>query len=91
MSAVSRTSANRLFQQRLCPEVLVGCAADDECEGQAWVPAFSVTDLLRALTGELVTDPDVRCTIYRPHADDQEGDFEGRADFEAQYADAVRA
>lgn len=39
-------------------EVLVGCPADDECEGQAWAPAYNVTDLLRALTGELMNDPD---------------------------------
>ncbi|GAA2485418.1 hypothetical protein [Streptomyces gobitricini] len=55
-------------------EVLVGCAADDECEGAAWAPVYNVIDLLRALTGELMND-----------------DFEGRADLEGQYADAVRA
>ncbi|KOG14602.1 ATP-binding protein [Streptomyces viridochromogenes] len=73
-------------------EVLVGCAADDECEGQAWAPVYNVTDLLRALTGELMHDPDVRCTVHGPHEDDdQEDDPEGRADLEAQYADAVSA
>ncbi|MFF3488723.1 AAA family ATPase [Streptomyces sp. NPDC002701] len=45
-------------------EVLVGCAADDECDGQAWAPVYNVTDLLRALTGELMNDPDVRCTVH---------------------------
>jgi predicted kinase len=69
-------------------EVLVGCPADDECEGQAWAPVYNVTDLLRALTGELMNDPDVRCTVHGPHEDD---DPEGRADLEAQYADAVSA
>jgi predicted kinase len=73
-------------------EVLVGCPADDECEGQAWAPVYNVTDLLRALTGELMHDPDVRCTVHGPHEDDdQEDDPEGRADLEAQYADAVSA
>ncbi|MFF9691054.1 AAA family ATPase [Streptomyces sp. NPDC014623] len=64
-------------------EVLVGCAFDDECEGQAWAPAYNVTDLLRALTGELMNDPDVRCTIHGHHGDDdQDDDPEGRADLE---------
>ncbi|MDQ0904660.1 putative kinase [Streptomyces canus] len=73
-------------------EVLVGCPADDECEGQAWAPVYNVTDLLRALTGELMNDPDVCCTVHGPHPDaDQEDDLEGRADLEAQYADVVRA
>ncbi|MEU5836363.1 ATP-binding protein [Streptomyces diacarni] len=81
-------------------EVLVGCTAEDECEGQAWAPAYNVTDLLRALTGELMNDPDVRCTVHGGADDvDQEtddhylhdDDTEGRADLEGQYADAVRA
>jgi hypothetical protein len=70
----------------------VGCPDDDECEGQAWAPAYNVTDLLLALTGELMNDPDVRCTVHGPHEDDhQEDDPEGRDDLEAQYADAVSA
>ena len=81
-------------------EVLVGCPADDDCEGQTWAPAYNVTDLLRALTGELMSDPDVRCTVHGgtddvdQEADDhdlQAGDPEGRADLEEQYADAIRA
>ncbi|MDW8807554.1 ATP-binding protein [Streptomyces scabiei] len=73
-------------------EVLVGCPDDDECEGQAWAPVYNVTDLLHALTGELMNDPDVRCTVHGPHeGDDQEDDPEGRADLEAQYADAISA
>lgn len=73
-------------------EVLVSCPDDDECEGQAWAPVYNVTDLLRALTGELMNDPDVRCTVHGPHeGDGQEDDPEGRADLEAQYADAVSA
>ncbi|WP_331726558.1 ATP-binding protein [Streptomyces uncialis] len=73
-------------------EVLVGCAVDDECEGQAWAPAYNVTDLLRALTGELMNDPDVRCTIHGHHGDEeQEDDPEGRADLEAQAMEAISA
>ncbi|MBH1937810.1 AAA family ATPase [Streptomyces sp. AV19] len=81
-------------------EVLVGCPAGDECEGQAWAPVCNVADLLRALTGELMHDPDVRCTVHGGaddvdlEADDhdlQDDDPEGRADLEGQYADAVRA
>jgi predicted kinase len=73
-------------------EVLVGCPADDECEGQAWAPVYNVLDLLCALTGELMHDPDVRCTVHGPHEDDdQEDDPEGRAGLEAQHADAVSA
>ncbi|MFF3503364.1 hypothetical protein [Streptomyces sp. NPDC003247] len=80
-------------------EILVGCPADDGCEGQAWAPVYNVTDLLRALTGELMNDPDLRRTIHGGAddvdqiADDhdlQDHDPEGRADLEAQCADAVR-
>ncbi|MGC4986644.1 AAA family ATPase [Streptomyces sp. DT193] len=71
-------------------EVLVGCAADDECKGQAWAPVYNVTDLLRALTGELMTDPDVRCTVHGSDGDeDQDDDPEGRADLEAQALEAI--
>ncbi|MFC7267117.1 AAA family ATPase [Streptomyces lutosisoli] len=71
-------------------EVLVGCPADDECEGKAWAPVYNVTDLLRALTGELMNDPDVRCTIHGPYDDaDQDDDPEGRADLEAQALEAI--
>ncbi|MFI6607958.1 hypothetical protein [Streptomyces sp. NPDC050507] len=71
-------------------EVLVGCATDDECVGRAWAPAYNVTDLLRALTGELMTDPDVRCTIHGHHGDeDQDDGPEGHADPEAQNLEAI--
>ncbi|MFJ3762530.1 AAA family ATPase [Streptomyces sp. NPDC090080] len=74
-------------------EVLVGCPADDECEGQSWAPVYNVTDLLRALTGELMHDPDVCCTVHggADEVDQEADDPEGRADLEGQYADAVRA
>ncbi|MFF7566607.1 AAA family ATPase [Streptomyces pseudovenezuelae] len=68
-------------------EVLVGCPADDECEGQAWAPAYNVTDLLRALTGELMNDPDVYCTVHGPHQDDDHED--APSGLEAQYANTV--
>lgn len=72
-------------------EVLVGCPTDDECEGQAWAPAYNVTDLLRALTGELMNDADVRCTIHGQDGDeDQDDDPDGRADLEAQAMEAIR-
>ncbi|MEU6055373.1 ATP-binding protein [Streptomyces xanthochromogenes] len=71
-------------------EILVGCPADDECYGTAWAPAYSVTDLLRALTGELMSDPDVYCTIHGQHGDrDQDDDPEGRAGLEAQALEAI--
>ncbi|MFJ8028429.1 AAA family ATPase [Streptomyces sp. NPDC096311] len=71
-------------------DVLVGCPFDDECEGQAWAPVYNVTDLLRALTGELMNDPDVRCTLHGPDDnDDQDDDPEGRADLEAQAMEAI--
>ncbi|MGS2591578.1 hypothetical protein [Streptomyces hebeiensis] len=78
----------------------MGCPADDEGEGAAWAPVHNVTDLLRALTGEPMNDPDVRRTVHggpddvEQEADDhalQGDDPEGRADLEAQHADAVRA
>lgn len=71
-------------------DVLVGCPFDDECEGQAWAPVYNVTDLLRALTGELMNDPDVRCTLHGPDGNDaQDDDPEGRADLEAQAMEAI--
>lgn len=65
-------------------EALVGCRADDDCEGSAWAPVYNVPDLLRAVTGELMNDPDVHCTIHGPadHA-------ERRADLEGQTPEAI--
>lgn len=57
----------------------------------------------KALTGAMDNDPDIVCTVHGgaddQEADDQEADDhdhqdddpEGRADLQAQYADAVRA
>ncbi|MET9986166.1 ATP-binding protein [Streptomyces rochei] len=79
-------------------DVLLPCPFDPECDGQAWAPAYSVTCLFRALTGAMDNDPDLVCTVHGDgvdqEADDhdlQDDDPEGRADLEAQYADAVRA
>lgn len=72
-------------------EVLMGCPVFDECRNTAWAPVYNATDLLRALTGDPMTDPDVYCTVHGPDDnDDQEDDPEGRADLEAQAADAIR-
>ncbi|MFF7987006.1 AAA family ATPase [Streptomyces sp. NPDC007901] len=80
-------------------EVLLPCPFDDECEGEAWAPAYTVTDLWGALTGDRDQDPDIVCTVHGSFDDvdqeaddhDQDDDPEGRADLEAQYAEAVRA
>ncbi|MGQ7754875.1 AAA family ATPase (plasmid) [Streptomyces sp. WC2508] len=66
-------------------EVLMACPVFADCKSAAWAPVHTATDLLRALTGDLATDPDVYCTDHGPD------DPEGRADLEQQYADAVRA
>lgn len=78
-------------------DVLLPCPVDPECAGQAWAPVYSVTDLHKALTGAMDSDPDIVCTVHGDGVDqeaadhDQDDDPEGRADLEAQYADAVRA
>lgn len=79
-------------------DVLLPCPFDPECDGQAWAPAYSVSCLFRALTGAMDNDPDIVCTVHGDgvdqEADDhdlQDDDPEGRADLEAQYADAVHA
>lgn len=80
-------------------DVLLPCPFDTECHGQAWAPAYSVSCLYRALTGELTGAEDIVCTLHGGFDDadqeaddhDQDDDPESRADLEAQYADAVRA
>ncbi|MGW1328161.1 AAA family ATPase [Streptomyces antibioticus] len=72
-------------------DVMVPCPHDDACTGHAWVPAYSVTCLFRALNGDLDDDEDIVCTVHGPNTDeDQEDDPEGRADLEEQFAAAVR-
>ncbi|MFI1839482.1 AAA family ATPase [Streptomyces olivaceoviridis] len=80
-------------------DVALPCPFDAECTGQAWAPVYSVTDLHKALTGAMDSDPDIICTVHgglddvdqEADARDQDDDPEGRADLEAQYAEAVRA
>ncbi|MFE1028603.1 AAA family ATPase [Streptomyces sp. NPDC058818] len=56
-------------------DVMVPCPHDDECTGRAWVPAYSVTCLFRALNGDLDDDEDIVCTIHGGNDDiDQEAD-----------------
>ncbi|MEV6115923.1 ATP/GTP-binding protein [Streptomyces sp. NPDC052109] len=72
-------------------DVMVPCPHDDECDGYAWVPAYSVTCLFRALNGDLDDDEDIVCTVHGPNnADDQDDDPEGRADLEGQALEAIR-
>ncbi|NJP73444.1 ATP-binding protein [Streptomyces sp. C1-2] len=72
-------------------DVMVPCPHDDECTGYAWVPAYSVTCLFRALNGDLDDDEDIVCTVHGPNNDDnQDDDPDGRADFEEQALEAIR-
>ncbi|MEU9594391.1 ATP-binding protein [Streptomyces sp. NPDC048193] len=64
-------------------DVMVPCPHDDECTGRAWVPAYSVTCLYRALNGDLDDDEDIVCTVHGPNNDDDQGD-EDDPDLEAQ-------
>ncbi|MER7235264.1 ATP-binding protein [Streptomyces olivaceus] len=71
-------------------DVMVPCPHDDECTGYAWVPAYSVTCLFRALNGDLDDDEDIVCTVHGPNNDDQDDDPDGRADLEEQALEAIR-
>ncbi|MEU2179854.1 ATP-binding protein [Streptomyces thermolilacinus] len=68
-------------------DVMVPCPHDDECTGYAWVPAYSVTCLYRALNGDLDDDEDIVCTVHGPNNDDQ-GD-EDDPDLGAQDLEAI--
>ncbi|WP_329564370.1 ATP-binding protein (plasmid) [Streptomyces uncialis] len=70
-------------------DVMVPCPHDDECTGYAWVPAYSVTCLFRALNGDLDDDEDIVCTVHGPNGDDQDDDPEDRADLEAQDLEGI--
>ncbi|MFB6814489.1 AAA family ATPase [Streptomyces sp. NPDC056347] len=79
-------------------DVLLPCPFDPGCDGQAWAPAYSISCLFRALTGDLDNDPDIVCTVHGDGVDQevdehasQDDDPGDRADLEAQYVDAVRA
>ncbi|WP_328380703.1 ATP-binding protein (plasmid) [Streptomyces sp. NBC_00440] len=72
-------------------DLLVCCPYDDDCNAPAWQAVHSVTDLLTAHTSTTGPHPDSVCTVHGgPDDVDQDDDPEGRADLEAQYADAVR-
>ncbi|MFF9569930.1 AAA family ATPase [Streptomyces sp. NPDC014685] len=64
-------------------DLLVRCPYD-ECDALAWQAVHSVTDLLAAHTSDR-PHPDTVCTVHGGP------DLDGRADLEAQHADAVRA
>ncbi|MCA1219280.1 ATP-binding protein [Streptomyces sp. 8L] len=72
----------------ICFEALVDCPVDDECPGEAWVPVYNITDLLNALTGELMHEPDVYCTVHGPREDDGP---EGLSGPEEQDAEVIGA
>ncbi|MFD5898642.1 AAA family ATPase [Streptomyces sp. NPDC060366] len=84
-------------------DVRLPCPFDDDCADPAWAPVYSVTDLHRALTGAMDSDPDIVCTVHgsvddidqeaadHDQDDDEVDDPEERADLEAQVMDAVRA
>ncbi|UQA91045.1 ATP-binding protein [Streptomyces halobius] len=56
-------------------DVMVPCPFDPECCGYAWAPAYSISCLHRALTGELNTSEDIVCTVHGGFDDvDQEAD-----------------
>ncbi|OKJ10581.1 ATP/GTP-binding protein [Streptomyces sp. CB00316] len=68
-------------------DVMVPCPHDDECTGRAWVPAYSVTCLFRALNGDLDDDEDIVCTVHGSNDDDQ--DDEDAPDLEMQDLEAI--
>ena len=80
-------------------DLLVACPHDDDCDAPAWLPVYSVTDLLTAHTSDTGQHPDAACTVHGEFDDvDQEaadhsgpGDVDGRAGLDAQYAEAARA
>lgn len=79
-------------------DVQVPCPFESECSGSAWAPAYSISCLHRALTGELDNSEDLVCTVHGGFDDvDQEADDhawgddpEGRADLDAQGLEAIR-
>lgn len=70
-------------------DVALPCPFDDECPGRAWAPAYSVTDLYRALTGAMDNDPDIVCTVHADRVDDQDDDPDSLADLVAQALEAI--
>uniref|UniRef100_UPI003F4951C0 AAA family ATPase n=1 Tax=Streptomyces achromogenes TaxID=67255 RepID=UPI003F4951C0 len=61
-------------------DVLMRCPHDDDCTAPAWAPAYSVTCLYRALTGDLNRHEDTICTAHDGFADiDHEDDVDTKA------------
>ncbi|MGF0167575.1 ATP-binding protein (plasmid) [Streptomyces albidoflavus] len=81
-------------------DIAVPCPFDPECSHTAWTPAYSVSCLHRAHTGDLDHRDDIVCDIHGgyddvdqeadDHAAGMDADVDGRADLEEQYAAAVR-
>ncbi|MFJ3505035.1 AAA family ATPase [Streptomyces sp. NPDC090135] len=81
-------------------DVAVPCPFDPGCNAVAWAPAYSVTCLHRALTGDLDQRDDIVCTVHggyddvdqeaEDHAAGMDADSAGRADLEEEHAAAVR-
>ncbi|MFJ6250657.1 MULTISPECIES: AAA family ATPase [unclassified Streptomyces] len=69
-------------------DIAVPCSFDPECSATAWTPAYSVTCLHRALTGDLDHRDDIVCTVHGPNNDDDQGD-EDDPDIEAQDLAAI--
>lgn len=56
-------------------DVMVPCPFDPECGGYAWAPAYSISCLYRALSGDMDSDADIVCTLQGGFDDvDQEAD-----------------
>jgi hypothetical protein len=71
-------------------DVLLPCPIDPDCAGYAWAPAYSISCLYRALSGDMDSDEDIVCTVHGPNDnEDQDEDPEGRADLEAQALETI--
>ncbi|MFJ9825272.1 hypothetical protein ACIRSU_13010 [Streptomyces sp. NPDC101160] len=78
----------------------VPCPFDSECSHAAWTPAYSVTCLRRALTGDLDHRDDIGCDVHGgyngvdqeadDHAAGMDDDADGGTDLEELYVAAVR-
>ncbi|MGV9342879.1 AAA family ATPase [Streptomyces sp. NPDC003688] len=56
-------------------DVLMPCPHDDDCTGYAWIPAYNVACLAKALNGDLDYSEDIVCTVHGHFGDaDQEAD-----------------
>ncbi|MEF3117593.1 AAA family ATPase [Streptomyces chrestomyceticus] len=71
-------------------DLLVACPVDDDCDAPAWEPVYSVNDLLNAPISDTVCSVHGGPDDVDQEADDHDGDPEGRADLEEQFAAAVR-